>query len=74
MDGERGAANESREPFSEFPMKMYQGDDAVFLTACEITGTKATHRQWRKWVNSRGTAFSARREAVVKVAEKLAEK
>lgn len=41
-------------------VRDYKGTDQKFMDACLRAGVRPTHRQWRKWVNKRGSAFAAR--------------
>lgn len=41
-------------------VKMYSGNDEEFLTACRKAEITATHRQWRKWCNKKGSARKLR--------------
>ena len=40
--------------------RAYFGTDAAFVAACGRANTPATHRQWRKWCQRRGLAWSRR--------------
>ena len=44
-------------------IRQYQGNDQVFLKACELAEVKPTHRQHRKYERSFGSAHSKRKEA-----------
>lgn len=50
-------------------IREYKGTDAVFLAACELAKVTPTHRQFRKWSKSRGSAYANRNDAGKKVAE-----
>lgn len=41
-------------------IKKYKGNDEQFLSACSRAGVVPTHRQWRKWVQRRGSAYKNR--------------
>jgi hypothetical protein len=40
-------------------VKMYTGNDKLFLDSCEKAGIKPTARQRKKWENKRGKAYKA---------------
>ena len=45
-------------------VKNFDGDDKVFLAACEIAKVRATRRQYAKYSRQgRGKAYSVREEA-----------
>jgi hypothetical protein len=46
-------------------LRMYDGDDRLFVVACLLAGTPATRRQWSKWLQGRGKAFAARAQAAL---------
>ncbi len=50
---------------SQTSLKMYDGDDKVFTTACELAQTLATRRQANKFFKqNRGKAHAFKDEAV----------
>lgn len=40
-------------------IKMYDGDDGLFLQACKIAGVEPTKRHYRKYTKGKGKAFKA---------------
>lgn len=54
-------------------VRLYKGNDQVFLKACDLAGVKdhkITRRQHAKWNQSRGLANGMRREAEIEIAMK----
>lgn len=43
--------------------KAPQGVDQLFETACSLANTPSTYRQWQKWKQGRGKAFSMKNVA-----------
>lgn len=44
-------------------VKQYQGDDGLFKVACRLAENVPTQRQFRKWCQKRGKAFSKQLQA-----------
>jgi hypothetical protein len=53
-------------------MRPFKGDDPLFTACCEKAGVPATHRQFQKWKQGRGSARARMDEVKKEMAEAAA--